>query len=162
MRASRIQITVFCTLLAVAIFVSAQTRKPGLWELTTTTTWQQSPFPAGSLATNSAPHTIQVCLTQQQIDKYGAVTPARPGCQITNVVNKPNGMTADMVCTGRMSGKGTLESKFDGDHATGSIHFAGTMQIGPDTKPIVWSSASTSVFKSSDCGDVKPLPMPDK
>lgn len=68
-------------------------------------------------------------------------------------------MTADMVCTGKMAGKATLESSWNDDsHAIGSIHFVGSIQMGTDSKPIEWTSHSTSEFKSADCGSVKPTP----
>jgi hypothetical protein len=151
----------------VAAFAWAQTRKPGLWELTSTTTWQQSPFPAGTAGSpaGGGTRTTQVCLTQQQIDKYGAILPSTSaGCRLTNLVKKANGMTADMVCTGTMSGKGSLESSWtDGEHATGKVHFVGSIRVGTNSKPIEWTAASTSVYKGADCGSVKPYPtLPDK
>jgi hypothetical protein len=173
MRRTRGWITLIGCLFAITVLAPAQTRKPGLWELTTTMTWQQSPFPAGTGGSpasgdgnspfNSAPHTTQVCFTQQQIDKYGAILPQTRGCQVTNLVKKAHSMTADMVCTGSMSGKGSLESSWnDDEHATGKMHFVGSMQVGPNSKPIEWTTASTSFYKDADCGSVKPFPMPDK
>jgi Protein of unknown function (DUF3617) len=161
MRTIQAGITMSCCLFALV--VQAQTRKAGLWELTTTQTFQQSPFPAGA-SPGSGTHTTQVCLTEAQIEKYGAIMPQTHGnCQVTNIVKKPGGMTADMVCTGPMSGKGTVESSStDGIHATGSVHFVGTVGVGANVKPIEWTSTSNSVFKGADCGDVKPIPMPDK
>ena len=144
------------------VFVWAQSRKAGLWELTTTQTWQQSPSAA---AMAGGTHTTLVCLTQQQIDKYGAIVPQTRGraCEVTNIVKKGDGMTADMVCTGAMSGKGTLESHLvDSDHAKGKVHFVGSIQAGPNAMPIEWTAQSSSVFKGADCGDVKPVPMPGK
>lgn len=152
----------------------AQSRKPGLWALTSTTTWQQSPVPAGVGGSSAGgggnspfdggTSITQVCFTQQQIDKYGAILPPISGCRVTNLVKRANSMTADMVCTGRMSGKGSLESSWtDGEHATGKIHFVGSMQVGPNSRPIEWTTASTAIYKGSDCGSVKPYPpMPDK
>jgi hypothetical protein len=87
--------------------------------MTTNMTWQQSPMPTGMTMPAGAgstfgggPHTTQVCLTQAMINKYGAPMPqSRKGeCEISNVVLKPDGMTADWVCSGSMSGKGTLKS----------------------------------------------------
>jgi hypothetical protein len=153
MRTNRLWIAAGCGLFAVVFSLWAQVRKPGLWELTTTQTWQQSPFPA---AAAGGTHTAQVCLTQEQIDKYGAITPHSPGCQITNVSKTASSMTADMICNGRMNGKGTLESTaIDGEHAKGKMHFVGTMRIGAESKPVEWTSESTSVFKGPDCGNVK-------
>jgi len=160
-------ITLGCCLLAMPVLAWAQSRKPGLWELTTTQTWQQSPFPAGMGGANSpfagGTHTTPVCLTQEQIDKYGAIVPHTRGCQVTNIVKKSDGMTADMVCTGAMSGKGTLESHLiDSDHAKGKVHFVGSIQAGPNAMPMEWTIQSSSVFKGADCGDVKPVPVPEK
>ena len=165
MRKNHVWITSGCCVFAMVLSLWAQSRKPGLWELTTTQTWQQSPFPPGMPNPAAGPHTTQVCLTQQQIDKYGAITPRMmPGCQITNVVKTATGMTGEMVCTGRMTGKATLESTLvDPDHAKGKMHFVGSMNIGPNTRPVEWTTESSSVFKGSDCGSVKPLaPPPEK
>ena len=162
MRRTWIRITSACWLLVVAGSVSALDRKAGLWELTTTLTWQQSPFGAGAPA-GGGPYTTLVCFTQQQIEKYGAIVPPlHPGCQIGNVVKKADGMTADMVCTGKMSGKATLESSWtDAEHAKGAIHFIGSVQAEGRNLPVEWTSESSSVFKGAACGDVKPFPMPE-
>jgi len=165
MRGMRARIGWVGCFLAMTVFAGAQTRKAGLWELTTTMTWQQSPFPGGGPGGAGVPQTTEVCLTQAMIDKYGAIMPStRNGaCQIANVAMKPGGMTGEMVCTGAMSGKGTLESSSaDGVHATGSVHFVGSVKAGANTMPVEWTSHSTATFKSADCGSVKPAPMPDK
>jgi len=45
MRKTRVWITLSCCLFVLAIFAWAQAnRKPGLWEMTTNMTWQQSPY----------------------------------------------------------------------------------------------------------------------
>ena len=140
-----------CGLIAISAAVSAQTRKPGLWEVTTTMTFQQPSGAAGS------PHTTEVCVTREQLDKYGAITPQSAGCQVTNVTKKATSITADMVCTGRMDGKGALEASWaDADHATTKVHFTGTMKVLTDSKPVEWTSNSSYTFKSADCGSVKP------
>ena len=152
-------------LFAMTGIAPAQTRKPGLWALTTTTTWQQAPLPAGvGDPTGGGTHTTQVCVTQQYFDKYGAILPQISGCRVTNLVKKANGMTADMECTGRMSGKGSMESSWaDDEHATGKVHFVGSMQVGPNSKPMEWTTASSSIYKGIDCGTVKPLsPVAEK
>jgi hypothetical protein len=166
MRRTRVLIALVCCLLAMTALAMAQGRKTGLWDLTTTTTWQESPFPAGTPGSPAAggAHTMPVCFTQQQMDKYAAIIPPISDCHVSNLVKKANGMTAEMVCTGRMSGKASLESSWtDGEHATGKVHFVGSMQVGSNNKAIEWTSASSSVYKSADCGSVKPYPlMPDK
>ena len=166
MRKTPVWITLSCCLLALAIVALAQAvRKPGLWEMTSSMTYQQSPFPPGmpasALAAMSAPHTVQVCLTQAMIDKYGAPLSQNRDCQITNIQMRSSSMTADMVCSGRTNGKGTVESSWaDGNVAKGKVHFVGTMGAGSNPMPVEWTAVSTSVYKGPDCGSVKPLPMP--
>ena len=157
---------VFC--LVATLFAGAQGRKPGLWEMTSTMTWQQSPFPAGMTPPPGSPFaggpsTKQICLTQAIIDKYGAPPPqSRAGdCTVTNVQKSDHGMTATMVCTGRMTGNGSVESSWsDPEHAKGKVHFTGTVQGRNGTMPVEWTTESTSVFKSADCGSVQPIPIP--
>jgi hypothetical protein len=158
----RLCIALGCCLLAAAGASQAQNRKPGLWEMTTTMTYQQSiPGMAGS-SMNTGAHTTPVCLTQALIDKYGAPVPAvGRNCTLTNLNRKANSMTADIVCTGRMAGKGTAESSWTADKATGKVHYVGTIATGPDAKTIEWTTTSTSVFKSADCGSVKPFVNPE-
>lgn len=169
MRKTRVWITLGCCLLAIAVSATAQVnRKPGLWETTSTMTWQQSPMPPGMQAPagspfGGGPHTTQVCLTQAMIDKYGAPVPrpSRGDCQVTNISLHLTGMTASMVCTGQVSGTGTVESTWtEPDHAKGKVHFTGTMQMGPNSRPIEWTTESVSVYKGPDCGSVQPMPMP--
>jgi hypothetical protein len=76
---------------------------------------------------------------------------------------KPGGMTADWICTGMMTGKGSVESSWsDSDHATSKVHFTGSMQMGPNATPVEYTIAANSVYKGADCGSVKPPSMPDK
>jgi hypothetical protein len=166
MRKIGLWIVLGCWLCAGAIVASAGTRKAGLWELTTTMTWQQSPTIPGTEgdALKGGTHTKDVCLTQEMIDTYGALLPQSRGqCSIANKVVKPGGMTADWVCTGMMSGKGALESSWtDTEHAKGKVHFVGTFLVGSELQPVEWTTESTSVFKSADCGLVKPQSLPGK
>jgi hypothetical protein len=168
MRNIRTGMFLCCLLLIATILAWAQGRKPGLWEITSTVTLQQSPFPPGmqmpaSSPLAAGPHVAQVCLTQAMIDKYGAPLPQSQSsdCSFTNVNKTDHGMSADMVCSGRMTGKGTVESSWpDAEHAKGTTHFTGTVTTRNGSAPLEWTRDSTSVFKSADCGDVKPSPMP--
>jgi Protein of unknown function (DUF3617) len=153
----------------MALTAQAQSRKAGLWEVTSTMTWQQSPFPAGMSTGPNSPfgggiHTNTVCITQEQIDKFGAPPPQTHGdCQVSDVAKQATGMTAGMTCTGTMSGKGRLVASWtDEDHTISKMHFTGTMQAGASPKPVEWTVDSTSVFKSTDCGNVKPVAVPGK
>ena len=167
MRKTILLTTSICCFFALAIAVLAQAvRKPGLYETTATMTWQKSPFPPGMpasvTAAMSGPHTVQSCLTQAMIDKYGAPIPQSKGsCQTTNIQMKPTSMTAEMVCTGQMSGHGDVESSWTVDGTeTGKVHFIGTMGSGPNAMPVEYTNVFTSVYKGPDCGSVKPVPMP--
>ncbi|HKF49291.1 MAG TPA: DUF3617 domain-containing protein [Terracidiphilus sp.] len=170
MRKNRFWIPVGCCVVATAMLLMAQpNRNPGLWEVTSTMTWQQSPFPAGmqmpqggNSPFGGGPHTSQVCVTQEMIDRYGGLVPqTRGNCQITNVQKTASGMTADYACTGQMNGKGKVESNWSADGtSTSKLHFTGTMQMGPRSTPIEWTMESNSVFKGADCGSVKPMPLP--
>lgn len=168
MRQTRNWITMGCCLLTCAAIALGQAqRKPGLWEMTSTMTFQQSPMPQGMQAPGGSPfgggpHTVQVCVTQAMIDRYGAPVSANRSCKVTDVSLKATGMTANLVCTGMMSGTGTVESNWsDPDHAKGKVHFVGTMQMGPNSHPVEWTSESESTYKGADCGSVQPVPMPE-
>ena len=155
----------FC-LFFISLSAAAQAnRKPGLWEMTSTMTWQQSPMPGGMTMPGGGAHTMQACITQAMIDKYGAPVPQSQNnqCKVANVQMKPNGMTADWICTGPMAGKGTVEGSWtDPDHSTSKVHFTGSMQMGTNAMPVEYTIAVTSVYKGADCGSVKPVPMSDK
>lgn len=157
MTMAHLSILLAACLLIGAGFANGQTKKPGLWEITTTMSWQQSPFPAG-MNPGGGPHTTQICVTQAQIDKYGSVPPEVHGdCKVTNIVKKANGMTAEMVCSGHLSGKGNIVASWtDAEHSTSKVHFVGTMQMGPHSQPYEWTANSAAVFKSADCGAVRP------
>jgi len=165
---TRVWITLSCCLIALAALTWAQvTRKPGLWETTSTMTWQQSPMPAGMQAPvgspfGGGPRTTQVCVTQAQIDKFGGPPPSTRGdCQMTGIQLKPTGMSATMACTGSVVGNGSVEATWiDGEHAKSKVHFAGTMTMGPNSRPIEWTMEATSVFKGPDCGSVQPMGTP--
>jgi hypothetical protein len=165
MHKTRVLITIGCCLFVMTLFAGTQAvRKPGLWEMTTNMTWQQSPMPEGMTMPGGGQHTTQVCLTQAMINKYGAPMPQSRNneCQIANVVLHSTSMTADWICSGRMAGKGTLESSWaDPNHAIGKVHFTGAMQMGPNSKTIEYTINSSSVYKGPDCGSVAPAPVPN-
>jgi len=136
------------------------TRRPGLWEITTTMTWQQSPFAPGTVSGigEGGRHVKQVCLTQEMIDRDGALLPQSHGeCRIENKVMRLGGITASWVCTGKINGTGALETNWsDLEHSTGKLHFTGTFLGGSQSFPIEWTTESSSVFRKDDCGAVRP------
>jgi len=116
--------------------------------------------PAALAAFGGGKQTNQVCVTQEQIDRYGTVPPqTRRGCRIENVRKRANGMSADMVCSGEMQGKGNLEASWSaGGKTEGKLHFIGGMGSGPDdATPVEWTIEYVSVYKGPDCGSVKPV-----
>lgn len=157
MRAIKRNILLFACLVGATLSV-AQDRKPGLYEVTLVTT-TVSPTPEVH-----PPRTWQACLTQEKIDKYGAIVPDYLSnvCQLVNVVKKSGGMTADMVCSGsHITGKGTLEVNWsDSEHSKGNLHFSGTIHPGDTDIKIEWSATTSSVYKGPDCGTLKPPTPP--
>lgn len=170
MRKTPVLITLMCFAVLATGARAQSKQKPGLWESTNTMTWQKSPMPPGmTMPTNSnspfggGPHTTQVCLTQELIDKYGAPPPQSRNnqCQMSNIVKSGSSMKADWVCSGMMSGKGSVEASWaDTDHSSSKVHFVGNMQMGPNATPVEYTIESTSVFKGADCGSVKPIAVP--
>jgi hypothetical protein len=183
MHKTRIWITMGCCLFALAIFAWAQSsRKPGLWEITTTISMagmqmpQMPQLPPGVTLPQGmtmpsqgspfgGPTTVQVCLTQAMIDKYGGASPAPPNknadCKVTDISIQSSGMTAKINCTGQMTATGTVEATFvDANTTKTKMHMTGAMQHGANSMPVDMTMLSTSVYKGADCGSVKPLPLP--
>lgn len=139
--------------------MDGQTQKPGLYDVTITTTTISPSRKTAPSGTIHPPRNIQSCLTQDMIDQYGAIVPQYLAntCQLTNVIKKPGRMTADMVCAGRMTGKGTLDIGWnDSERAKGVLHFRGTMRPGQKEIKIEWSAVTTSVYKGPECGELTP------
>ncbi len=155
-------------LFAAVVLVFAQDKdavhhsgKPGLWEITTTTTWQKSPVPLGSPGgpPRGGLHTTTVCLTQEMIDAGALLPQSRGQCRIEDKVIKPGSVTGNYVCTGKMRGTGKLQSTLpDLEHVNNSIHFEGTMEVNAPPKPIEWTTTSTSVFKGAQCSQTPSQP----
>jgi hypothetical protein len=159
MRKIQVAIPLGCCLAVLAVYAWAQGRKAGLYEVTSAMTWQQSPFPSG-MGPGTGAHTSQVCVTQEQIDKYNGVPPQTRGeCQVTNMVTKPDGYKAEISCGGPMKSSGTVEATYDGEgHGKTKMHMTGSMQMGPNSKPVEYTMISDSTYKGADCGSVKPIP----
>ena len=157
-------------LFSVAVLVFAQGNdkpahngKPGLWEITTTTTWQKAPVTPGTPGgpPRGGTHTAQFCLTQEMIDAGALLPQSRGSCHIQDKTVKPGSVLALYVCSGKMNGKGLIETTFsDLEHAHGSIHFEGTFDVAAHAKPIEWTTISTSTFKSAQCTNSPAPPAP--
>src|ERR1022692_4292577 len=169
MHNSRICITLACCLLTTASFAGAQNGKPGLWDVSSKITYQHPgrvgmfSDPQSASPTDPAP-ALPVCYSQQLIDKFGIMLPpSLRDCTYSNVARKANSMSADLVCIGRMGGKGSIEASWtDDEHVQGKIHFVARGNQGPThtTMSLAWTEESSAVFKSADCGDIKPRTIP--
>ncbi len=171
MRKTRILISVVCFLLVISSFSWAKiARKPGLWLMTSTRTFQKTPLPPGMVLPPGAHSpfsklttTTTVCLTQAMIDKYGVPVAAGQDCKLINVVLKETGVRGELVCSGKMNGRGSWESSWsDPEHATGKTHFVGTVLMGQRTGPVEFTTETTSVYEGPNCGSVQPMPMPSE
>jgi hypothetical protein len=176
MNKSRVWTIVGCCGVALTALAWSQSqRKAGLWEVTSQINMAGMPqmpqLPPGTQlppgmtmpASPFAPHTSEVCVTQAMIDKYGSPysNPPRGDCKVTNISTRPDGMSATITCSGQMNAKGTVETTFiDANTAKTSVHFTGTMQSGPNSRPIDMTMESTSIYKGADCGNVQPMAMP--
>ncbi len=94
------------------------------------------------------------------VDKYGGPysNPQNGNCQTTNVVVTATGMTANLTCSGRTPMTGTVQTTFV-DANTTKTTLQTTTAMG-NGQTMTMTMQSTSVYKGSDCGSVKPLPMP--
>lgn len=171
MRTTRVGIALAGCLAAAAVFAWAQGKgRAGLWEVTTTRSiagMQMPQLPPGTqlppdvaARMGGGPITTQVCVTQAMVDKYSGPPPqSRGNCQVANMTTKPDGYTADIVCSGQFNGKGTVDMTIvDADHTRTKMHIVGAG--GPQGRPIDMTMESTSVYKGSDCGSVQPMQMP--
>ncbi|HWB32187.1 MAG TPA: DUF3617 family protein [Acidobacteriaceae bacterium] len=142
-------------LIAASPFVQAQDRKPGLYDVTLTTTSLQPS------QVTYPPHTIQACLTPEMIEKYGAIVPEDVTriCKVTNVKKGQGNTLASLVCTGSVEGKGTLKVVWtDGEHTKGQIQFAGVIRPNGQEIKVEWNTETASVYKGPDCGALAPPP----
>jgi hypothetical protein len=155
---TKIRIAAMLGLCAAALAAQAQnqSRRPGLWEVTSS--MSMSGMPANMPQMGS--HTTQVCVTQAMIDKYGGPTsnPGRGNCQMTNVQLTASGMTANMSCSGQMNMTGTVQTTFV-DANTSKTTVTMTM-TGGGGQNMTMTMNSTSTYKGADCGSVQPMAMP--
>lgn len=154
MNKTRVWLMFGLCVVALAAQVNGQSRKAGLWEVTSSTSM------SGVQGMPQMPaRTSQVCVTQAMIDKYGGPysNPQRGNCQITNLALSPTGMTANLTCSGQMPMTGTVQTTFvDANTTKTSVHMS--MNAGGRAMDMTMDSSAT--YKGADCGSVQPLPMP--
>jgi hypothetical protein len=156
-------------LIAAVAGWAQETRKAGLWVVATTTKIQQAGETAGNFVArsssgspSSAEGGVPECLTQDVVDSYGVILPpSLKDCELSNVVQTASSFKADMTCKGGYNGFGSLESKWtDADHVTGKVRFVSRTKESKDGRELIWSQESSAVFKSAECGAVKPRRKP--
>jgi hypothetical protein len=144
-----------CCIIALAAQAQGQSRKPGLWEVTSQMSMSGGPANMPQMP----PRTNQVCVTQAMIDKYGGPysNPPQSQCQITNMSLTAAGMSADLTCSGRGSMTGTVRTTFV-DANTTKTTVQMSMAMGSNTMNMTMESTAT--YKGPDCGSVQPLTLP--
>jgi hypothetical protein len=108
------------------------------------------------LPTPGEPMISQVCVTAEQaaLDTPPNLERTQSGCAAQNVKIAGNRVSADVVCTGQIKGKGHLETTYSGlTHYEGSYRFEGASQGQTQTT----NSTFVANFVSGNCGNVKPL-----
>lgn len=147
-----------------------QPHKAGLWLVAATTHIQQTADSPGNIdlrkkdnglsADNGAP----VCLTPEMIENYGVILPpSLKSCELYNVQQTADSFKADMTCKGGYNGFGSVESQWtDENHVVGRIRFVSKSGETKDARMMTWTQDASAVFKSSDCGNVKPRQVPAK
>jgi Protein of unknown function (DUF3617) len=146
-----------------------ESRKAGLWLVATSTRIAQQGKGPGNLARDngqplSADDGVPECLTQEMIENYGVILPpSLKSCELYNVVQTGNSFKADMTCKGGFNGFGSVESTWkDPDHVVGKIRFVSKSKETEDARAMAWTEDASAVFKSADCGKVKPKQLPAK
>lgn len=158
-------------LIGVVAAWAQETRKAGLWLVTSSTHIQQPGQAPGNLSTPASSNAAAepaggapVCLTREIVDNYGVILPpSLKDCDLSNVQQTAGSFKADMTCKGTYNGFGSVESTWtDPDHAVGKIRFVSKTRETTNARALTWVQESTAVFKSSDCGLVKPRRLPVK
>jgi hypothetical protein len=149
------------TLLAPGTAI-AEYLKAGLWKVTTAINFdllatqippeQLSRLRSLGIRIPSSPEEIatQQCLTREQSlrDTPPHVGPNDSGCTSKNGKVSGRTMSADLLCTGRMVGQGTLQlTHTDEEHYSGSLSFKGTI----DKHPVDLTTTVTGEWLSKDC-----------
>lgn len=112
---ARIIIAAACLATPLAAFATQPDLQPGQWEYTNVTRFEGLPMP-------NQMHTQSECITQEDIDRGGALLTETEGCEVSSMDMRRSGVTYSMVCTQqgvaiRMNG----DIRFMGDRADGTM-----------------------------------------
>lgn len=100
---------------------------PGLWQYTSTMSFDADlPFP-------EQVETSQECVTDEDLDRGNPFMDLGPDCNVTEQDLRADGMDYTMVCTGPDGGSVSMHTsmRFNGDRASGTMHTALELPIGP-------------------------------
>lgn len=101
----------------------------------------------------------KVCYTQEMVDMEKPPAGDNQSCQTKNFTRSGASFTAEMTCNmPNMTGTGVIKGSFTQDSMTSVSDFKGTM----NGQPISHHTETSGKWLGSDCGDVKPFPMPKK
>lgn len=145
-----------------------ESHKAGLWLVVTTTRIQgQGEAPGNFAGGANAPAEeggVPECLTKDIVDNYGVILPpSLKSCELQNVHQTADTFKADMTCKGSYNGFGSVESTWtDPDHVVGKVRFVSRGKGTNDTRALAWTEEAKAVFKSADCGNVRPRPLPSR
>lgn len=102
------------------------------------------------------PITHRVCITPEQAarETMPNVNDPESGCRMVGSKRDGDRFTADLVCDGRMKGKGNMTMTLNGPKAhTGRMAFKGTSEEG---MPLDMSSEVNGKWLAAECGQVQP------
>ena len=161
----------YCALIGVVAAWAQPARKSGLWMIASSTRFQQPGETPGNFVARgnggggqASPAGAAACLTPELIHKYGVILPpSLKDCELSKVQQTAETFRADLTCKGVYNGFGSVESTWtDEDHVVGKIRFVSKTRETENARAITWTQDSTAVFKSADCGEVKPRKIPVK
>jgi hypothetical protein len=153
-------------------------RKPGLWQITSQTTFtkggpQMPQLTPDQLAKMQAagvkmpmmmggggPQTMQICLTPEQAAK-DEVSPGRGDCQVQNQSWSGSTFSADLVCHGQ---QGDMHGHFQAV-ASSTTSYTSTASIAGNNPHMggdfVMDVQGSGQWQGADCGSVKPFTRPN-
>lgn len=114
-----------CLAAPLAVLATQPDLQPGRWEYTSVTRFEGMPMPEQM-------HTQSECLTQEDIDRGGALLTETEGCEVSDLDMRRSGVTYSMVCTQQglaihMDG----DIRFRGDRADGTMNAQMEGPTGP-------------------------------
>ncbi|HEV2677057.1 MAG TPA: DUF3617 family protein [Aliidongia sp.] len=161
---------------AIALALAAPARAAdvpvdtGLWEMQMTMSMGGIQIPAETLEKlkkmgvsppgQPTTTTSQSCVTQQTLDKFGAMPNQNGRCHQENLQRTDRSMSFDMVCDSpQNNAKGHVTVQFDDrTHVHGTVKMAGTHTDGSGkTMPFSVDATQSGHWLSRECGAVQPM-----